>query len=50
MSSVLQQVELHFLLEAESTPGPWYGRKNEVNEKFLRIHSRIDAGTFWLVA
>jgi hypothetical protein len=23
-----------FLFEAESTPGPWCGRKNYVNEKF----------------
>ena len=39
-----------FLLEAESTPGPWCGRKDYVNEKLSMITSGIEPATFQDVA
>src|SRR5215475_7292663 len=39
-----------FLLEAESTPGPWCGRKDYVNEKIPMTPSGIKPVTLRLVA
>ena len=39
-----------FLLEAESTPGPYCGRKDYVNEKNPMTPSGIEPATFRLAA
>ena len=39
-----------FLLQGESTPGPYCGRKDYVNEKNLMTQSGIEPATFRLVA
>jgi hypothetical protein len=39
-----------FLLEAKTTPGPYCGRKDYVNEKFPVTPSGIETATFRIVA
>jgi hypothetical protein len=34
------------MLEAESTPGPWWGRKDYVNKKFKLHHQELNPQPF----